>query len=473
MIGARLFALVPLLVTLGCAGHLPRLVKLPAKEPGTIFFEGVRVFDGEDLLPGPQDVLVRKGKIAFVGPAGTVPPPEGATRIPGAGRTLLPGLWDSHLHLGGAQGELPWDARLPDLRRQLEGLVYSGVTSAVDAGRSLDVQKLHRRIRRGKVVGPHLISFSRVLTKKEGHPIPLIRTFLPWPVSSIGIKRSVREIDSVEEAGPAVAREITSSQTPWVKIVYNSIPDDAAHLSFEELEALILAAHAGGRRVGVHVGTPREAKEAAAAGADLLMHTPWTAELTETVLLALQEGGAPVITTSQIQGSVDRAVRGELDPFELEQAVADPERLARLGPKPRGYREEVFSPEYLEKLAVWDRRLGENLLRLFEAGIPQLVGTDASVPGLYQGPALHRELEALVALGLPPLEVLRRATSRPAAFFEPQGKRGRVERGHLADLLLVEGNPLENITDTRRIVGVWVGGRRAERLTPAHVAEAR
>ncbi len=455
----------------GCAGSLPPLATYSKAPTTPLLFQGVRVFDGERELPGPHDVLVRQGAIAYVGPAGTLPPPKAALRIPGEGRTLLPGLWDSHVHLGGGNGEAPWDSRLPDVERQLESLVFAGVTSAVDAGRSTDTGKLGRRIRRGRLVGPNLIRFSRVFTKTGGHPIPLIRALLPWPIAGIGLRRSVREIDSVEEVAKAIAKEIKDSDPDLVKIMYNAIPPGTPHLSKAELQALIDAAHAADRRVGVHVGTPKEAREAVASGADLLMHTPWTSELSDEDLAALAmlaKMDRPVLTTRRIYLTIVQGLEGRWVFSDLERAVADPDRLARLGPKPEGWGEEIFDAAYLKKLPRWDRILGENIKRLHAAGIPLLVGTDCGVPGLFHGASLHRELEALVALGFTPLEVLQRTTSRPAAYFQPKGGRGRIEKGAIADLLLVEGNPLQWITDTQRVVDVWQGGEAIER----HPADA-
>jgi len=444
----------------GCS-HLPHLVTLPAQAPVAILIQGAHVFDGEGELSGPQDVLIEHGRITALGPSGSVVVPDSEPQpmlVSGNGRTLMPGLWDAHVHVGGGMADLPWDARLPDPKRQLETLLFAGVTSAINAGHDVDTFALNEKTEGGQLVGPHLVTFTRLFTKRGGHPVPLYRALAPWPFKGYVIRKGTAQLDDAREACAMVAKELARTQASFVKIVYNAIPPGTPRLSRKELETLIFCAHTAGVRAAVHVGSSAEAVEAAGAGADLLMHVPWTDELSDAQVAALAKSKVTLVTTRRIYGVTAAGLRGELVFSDLERAVAAPKRLARLSPKPEGWGEGVFDQAYFESLPKWDDFLGRNIRKLHAARVPMLVGTDSGLPGLFHGPALHRELEALVALGFSTEEVLNMATAKEADFFEPATNRGHLRVGAVADLLLVEGNPLEWIVDSQRIALVIKGG---------------
>ena len=109
-------------------------------------FESVRIFDGSDALTPESDVLIENGRIAAIAPHGTIAAPAGAEHIDGRGKTLLPGLIDCHVHLGGGDGDPPWAAKRPNLDAQSAALVYSGVTTILAAALDSDVADLKDRI---------------------------------------------------------------------------------------------------------------------------------------------------------------------------------------------------------------------------------------------------------------------------------------------------------------------------------------
>jgi imidazolonepropionase-like amidohydrolase len=107
-----------------------------------------------------------------------------------------------------------------------------------------------------------------------------------------------------------------------------------------------------------------------------------------------------------------------------------------------------------------------NIRKLAAAGLPFFAGTDSGVPGVFPGASMHAELAGLVAAGFSPAEVLKSATSRPAAFLDPSGSFGRVAPGQRADLLLVRGDPTADIRALDSIEGVYLEGVRLERTGP-------
>ena len=260
--------------------------------------------------------------------------------------------------------------------------------------------------------------------------------------------------------------ELEYRKPDFVKIVYDSLPPGAPHLSAAELHAAIAEAAEYHRSAVVHVGSPADAVEAAEAGATLLMHVPWTAPFTEEQLARLAATGVPLVTTTLIWRRAHEVLEERWRPGPMERALSGAALLEAMA-APRGdWAPAGFPAAFLEDLPRYDRTLGENLLALRRAGVPLLVGTDAGGPGMMHGAALHEELGSLVALGIPPGEVLQMATSRPARLLDPAGGTGVVEEGAWADLLLVDGDPTQEIEATRRIVAVFQHGRRLAR-TPA------
>lgn len=452
-------------VLAGCTTTRPMLASpLGRDAPATYLVAGVRVFDGvSEALSGPVDVVLAGGRIASIEPAGAAAAPEGAQRIEAAGKTLLPGLVDAHVHLGGPDGMPPWDAQLPNVDAQAAALLFSGVTSVVAASRETDIAAVDRAVLSGKLAGPRLVRATRLFTAVDGHPAPLARAMISWPISALYITTTMRQVGSVEAARRLVAEEIEQTHPDYVKVIYDDLPVGTAHLSFEELRAIVEEARAHGLPTYVHVASPQDAMEAVEAGAALLMHVPWDGLLTDEQAKAIA-ARVPVVTTRRIWSVIDDALKGGLSLHPLEQAVL-PQAAASFAALPAGYQVPGYSPEYLAQLPGYDRMLGENLMKLRAAGARLVAGTDSGLPAMLHGPALHRELQALVALGIPAAEALRMATSVPARLFK-LGYSGVVRRGATADLLLVDGDPLQDVSATERIVEVFKGGRRVERLAP-------
>ena len=301
----------------------------------------------------------------------------------------------------------------------------------------------------------------------DGHPGPLARAIVPWPVSSWYVSRTLREVASVDDAPRMVAEEVRRTRPDFVKVIYDDLPVGSPHLSVEELRAIVVAARRLGLPTYVHVASPQDAVEAVEAGAALLMHVPWDGLLTDEQA-KLIASRVPVVTTRRIWSVIDDALKGTLALHPLEQAAL-PLAAGSFAAIPANYRVPGYSPEYLAQLPSYDRLLGENLIKLRAAGARLVAGTDSGLPAMLHGPALHRELQALMALGIPAAEALRMATSVPARLYTPEIKTGVVRDGAVADLLLVEGDPLQDIAATEHIVAVWRGGRRVERRGEAAV----
>jgi imidazolonepropionase-like amidohydrolase len=222
----------------------------------------------------------------------------------------------------------------------------------------------------------------------------------------------------------------------------------------ETLKAVITAGKAGGKRVVVHVADEAAAIQAIEAGADGLAHMFDDRLAGERVVSLARARGAFVIPTLSV-------LTGLGGPANSEALAADPAIKPWLsGPQTGmlGAKFKTLKPEV-------PARVLESTGRMHRAGVTVLAGTDAPNPGTAHGPAIHLELALLVRAGLSPEEALRAATSRPADVFGLDD-RGRVKTGARADLVLVDGDPTQDITATRRISRIWKNGYSVDRTPP-------
>ena len=444
------------MVLAGCQAP-PRMASVTRVESASahVLFQDVSVFDGVDLL-GRRDVLVTGAEITDVAPRGTLDAPPQALVLAGTGHTLMPGLIDSHVHLFSA-GEKRGPP--PEPRAIGEAFLFAGVTSALVAAGFGEAARLDQQRREGEALVPRLFTAGSGLSSPGGHPIPLLRAMLPWPTRWVAI-RSVLTAADHAEARARVAEIITTDNPDFVKIIYDDLPPGSPHMPQDALHGAIAEADARGVRALVHATTPEDAMQAVAAGAALMAHVPQRGVLTDDQAEHLAVSGVPFVTTARlVSASRDLARQGATP---LEEQMYGSWLLQPWLDEPRwelpGFSEEIDrrGPEVAADTAA-------NVRALLAAGVPLFVGTDSGVHGVFPGASLHLEMRLLVELGMPPLDVLRAATSAPAAFLDPSGGIGRIARGAHADLLLVRGDPTKNIADLAAIEEVFVGGVRLRR----------
>lgn len=383
----------------------------------------VRIFDGKRVIAA-DSVFVQDGKIQSVGKGLKVPP--GTEVIDAAGDTLLPGLIDSHTHDWGDSAK--------------QALLFGVTTELNMAGNPKYVAELKQAEADGKALdSADMLSAGNVVTPPKGHG-----TEYGVPVPTLA---------SAAEAQQFVDERIAEG-SDYIKIILED--GQLCHVAFsklsgEELTAVVAAAHKRGKMAIVHISSQDDARAAIAAGADGIAHLfgdsvpqPDFAEFLRrhhafaiTTLTALQSSlgtpsGASLLTDNRLPGFLSADVQSHLKepmPFtcsgKLENALA----AAR---------------------------------QLHEAGVPVLAGTDAPAPGSSNGVSMHGELQLLVRAGLSPSNALAAATSDPATTFH-LNDRGRIAPGLRADLLLVRGDPTEDITVTLDIVAVWKVGVEVDR----------
>jgi imidazolonepropionase-like amidohydrolase len=386
--------------------------------------KNVRVFDGEKVIP-EATVVISGRTVAAVGPGLPVPPE--AEIVDGAGKTLLPGLIDSHVHIWSEDG--------------LRQAAVFGVTVLVDMFTSVEFVS---GVKKAQETGPrsmaYLVSSRTVATAPGGH------------CTEYGLK--IPTISGPDEAQAFVDARIAEG-SDFIKIIY----DDGKTYGFtlptisrETMAAVIAAAHARNKLAVVHAASLRACREALEAGADVLAHLHFDDAIDPEFGKLATSKKAFVIPTFSVLASMN----GSPDPAGVAEDAA-------LAPYLRDEDFQMLRQKSAIKTAPGAYAAAEKTMKqLRDAGVPILAGTDTSNPGTAFGAALHGEMELLVRAGMTPLEVLTSATSLPADVFG-LGGMGRVKPGGRADLVLVEGDPLTDIKATRFIAAVWKDGARIDR----------
>ena len=398
----------------------------------------VRVFDGE-RMHAKRSVLIDGAKIVNANFKGAAP--AGSSVVSGAGRTLLPGLIDAHVHA----------------YQHLELPLVFGVTTQIDMFTAVPLmQEMARKMAAGANSGQaDLFSAGTLATAPGGHG-----TQYGMPIPTL---------TKPEQAQAFVDARIAEGSS-FIKIV---LEDGTAGMPMTSLDvatmgALIKAAHLRSKLAVVHVSSLANARAALEAGADGLVHLFPGKEIDPAAMASLvklaRERHAFVIPTFSVLESVAGLRSADI--------LDDPAMTALLD---RGQSAPLSSP-YGKKTNAALLAVPKALtLALQKAGVQVLAGTDAGNAGTQHGISLHHEMAALVQAGLTPLQALQAATSKPASAFR-LGQRGRILDGYKADLLLVEGDPGFDIANTRRIVTVWKDGVDASKLRASQrdkVAEER
>jgi len=373
----------------------------------------VTVIDCTGTAAKPNStVVITGGRINAVGSSETLKIPPGARVVDANGKFLIPGLWDMHGHLTDATEDA------------FPLLIMNGVTGVRDMGGDLtQIDRWRSEIDSGARVGPHIIRAG---------------PFVDGPKEGVKNRLTVR---TPEEARQAV-HTLNAKGVDFIK-VHNVLPPEAFF-------ALVDEAHKEHIPVAVHLPKNVSSAEASDAGVASLEHIETINES------ALWRKGATART-------VEQAVDENLGPAgqELFQRFAKNGTwyVPTLVAYERGFVLWSDDPESLKpRLEVHEKQI-ELVRMMHKAGVPIMAGSDFSDWALVPGVDLHNELALLVEAGFTPLEALQAATLNPAKFLGKTDTYGTIQVGRVADLVLLDMNPLEDISHTRKINAVVLGGK--------------
>jgi imidazolonepropionase-like amidohydrolase/ABC-type multidrug transport system permease subunit len=436
---------------------------------GAFLIRNTRIFTGDGKVIENGAVLVRDGKIAAVY-EGAAPDPEQlkAETVEGAGKTLLPGLIDTHVHLS-ASGGLSTDPRDYDVEvtmpHSAAALLYSGVTSARSVGDGLDASlKLRKATADGATLGSQLFVCGPMFTAEGGHGTEFVE-HLPAAIRETVKAQLVRTPKTPEEARKQV-RELKLRGVDGIKAILEAGWGEG--MLYDRLDLLLVRAvseeaHAQHLPLATHTGDARDVADAVEIGSASVEHGSWRDEIPDNLLERMAREGVYLDPTLAVAEAYALYFGGKPDLLNhsLVQQVVPAHLL-------KGTREFVTSGKGADaaKAELFQRALDTaraNLLRAWKAGVPLVMGTDSGNPMVFHGPSLHHELQLWVEAGIPVTVALQAATANAAKLLGAPARIGGIRPGMDADLLLVDGNPLQEIAATERISLVVSKGERVRR----------
>ena len=421
-------------------------------------FAQATLYEGARLIPGDgrpaierSAFLVENGRITRVGRQGDITASAGATRVDLAGKTVMPALIDIHTHTGFQKGATyrPENYSRETIVDDLNRALYFGVSAVVSEG--IDPGDAAFTIRDDQAAGR--LGGARLFTAGRGIGAPNAG---PGADTYRGIAYDV----TTEDEGRRDVRELAARNVDVVKIWVDDRNGRAPELSPPLYRAIIDEAHRHGLRVNAHVFYLADAKGLVAAGIDGFTHMARDKDMDDEVVQAIVKRGVYIMPTLQ---NAERGRNTEM-PASLAawlngpaREAIPPELIAKVQAA-YGGRTAAQASAARERYAILQR----SLAKLSAAGAHIVLGGDTGLQDDPFGFAEHRELELMVDAGMTPMQAIVAATSRGAEYLRLRDT-GTLAAGRSADVLVLDANPLEDITNTRRIAQILLKGRPLDR----------
>jgi imidazolonepropionase-like amidohydrolase len=454
-----------------------------ARDQSPLVLAHVTVFDGSGRpLKINQTVIIVNSYIAAIAPAANVKLPKNARVIDAHGKFLIPGLWDMHVHIAGLNADPAWSKQV-----LLPLLLANGITGIRDMGGDLEALLAWKRdVESGALLGPHIVASGPFLVG-DGKKLPE-----QYPVANADEARAaVRDLkqrgaDFIKiislpsrEAFFAVADEARKQHIGFaghLPIEIDALEASNAgirgieHLFYSEFALSLSSKEEELRRRLMEAQTKRDyaGEEAIRQEAE----TTYNAEKAATLFAALRKNNTWVTPTL---ASLDITAHPEL------WRTDDPQLLFVPAAKAKEWRNSVHDTRMKQYAASLGRQTANDWKlteELHRAGVSLLVGSDSLDPFVFPGQSLHKELAEFVRAGFTPAEALQAATRGAAEFLGRERDFGTVETGKIADLVLLDANPLEDIANVRKVFAVIRNGQYLDKaaldsmLTKAKTAAA-
>ena len=415
---------------------------------------GGTLIDGYGSTPIRNSVVIIEGeRIKAVGQVGTLAIPSGADVISTEGMTVLPGLWDMHVHLmiNGHSDYAHWDKTYPPLMETVimpasaRQLLMAGVTSARDLGGPLKASvAVRERIRKGEIPGPTLY-ISGPFIQHEPYPGT---EYVRWGVNGVDDARA--KVTTLADAGVDVIKLIDQDQ-----------------MTMAEVQAVVDEAHKRKLPVVAHSHRPEEIRRGLQAGVDCFEHTGLATapEYPSDIIAMIRERTAkmslgPLFWTPTIQGLLNyEYVRDNPEQLDdpswqvgLPQSIVD------------DIKQSLKNPGQLSYYQITPLRrptLARKIAQLQESGVVLLIGTDSGIPMNFHSQTTWRELDAWVnTFNIDPMTTIRAATYWPSVAMKVSDQVGTVTEGKYADIIAVRGDVLRHIDLLQNVDIVIRHGKR-------------
>lgn len=419
-------------------------------------YVGGTLIDGNGGVPLTNSVILVEGeRITAIGQVGMLAVPRGATVVSTEGMTVLPGLWDMHVHLmlAGHGNYAHWDATYPSVLERMiipataHQALLAGVTSVRDLGAPLEpITRVRDRINRGEIPGPTIYA-SGPFIQHAAYPGT---EYFRWGVNGADDAR-------------AKVRKLAEGKVDLVKLI------DQDEMTMDELRAVVDEAHKHKLPVIAHAHRPEEIRRGLAVGVDDFEHTglatAW--EYPADIIQGLRERAAqgnrpPLFWTPTIDVLTNYDVRRD-DPEFIDDTAWHLGLADSVVADIRHSLDRLDTLSYYRFVPNRKPTLANKFRQLRESGVRMLIGTDGGVPANFHGQATIDEMVTWVrTYGMDPMETIRAATFWPAVAMGVDKQVGTVEVGKVADLIAVRGNPLRDIGLLRNVPLVVKRGKRVK-----------
>ncbi|MBA3442840.1 MAG: amidohydrolase family protein [Pyrinomonadaceae bacterium] len=396
-------------------------------------FIGARIIDGTGRAPIENAVIVvRNGRIEAVGPSGQVAVPAGAERIDVSGKTIIPGIINTHGHVGATRGLLsgPELYTSENLIDHLRLYARYGVTTVVSLGGD----------RREAIA---------IRDAQETPRLDHARLYVSGPVLTPATTEEARRM----------VDELAGMKVDIAKIRVDDNLGTIQKMPVPAYQAVIEHSHRKNLRVAAHMFYLDDTKSLLRSGVDFLAHSIRDREVdTELISLLKQRNVCvcPTLTREVSTFVYEQTPEFFRDPFFLREA--DPAVIKQLNDPKRQQemRSSRSAQSYKRALEV----ASKNLKTLAESGVTVAFGTDSGPPARFQGYFEHMEMELMAKAGLTPMQILLSATRDAARCMGLAESLGTLEPGKQGDMIVLSGDPLTDITKTKTIESVWIAGNR-------------
>lgn len=441
------------MVTVVCALALARTTLAAQAAPRiTMAVVGGRIIDG---YGGPVIengvILVAGDRIVQVGRAGELAVPAGVNVIDANGHTVMPGLIDMHvhLHLVGHGDYKRWDdlygtrdasVVMPIAARQL---LSAGVTTARDLGARLDdIITVKKRIAAGEIPGPRLFVTGPFIQHKA---YERYEEAFRWGVT--GADDARRRVTQLLDAG-----------VDMVKLI------DQDQMTEAEVEAVVETAHKRGKPVVAHAHRMEEIRVGLKYNVDNFEHTGLgTAPgFADDVLQKLRERNSGLYWTPTISPLYTMYYTGSLFPERIDDPAWHEFMPDEMWKEIRASLSNIPQLPYYALFPSRIPLLPAKFAQLRQTGVRLMIGTDAGIPSMFHNDATWREMVKWVELGVSPMETIQSATLWPARFLKGEANFGVLAAGRFADIILVRGDPLTDMTVMRDVKVVIQSGKRVK-----------
>lgn len=433
----------------------------------TVLFQNAKIFVGDGKVIQDGAVLIRNGKIAdvFDNPPRN-PKSLDAEVIDAAGKTLMPGLIDMHVHIGAPGGVYQDVSKYIDPnagKRRLAAYLYCGTTAVRSTGDWLDQSlKLRALINSGEYLGAEFFAYGPLFTAPRGHPTELINYF-PASQKKMAEEQFVRLPTSAGEARKQVD-DLNKAGVDGIKAVLES--GNSEWGVFNRLDtgiyrAVIHEAAKDGLPTATHTGSAADVKDAVDADSNSIEHGSMVDLIPSELFSEMKQKGIAYDPTLSVFEAFADLRAGNFEP--LSRSLVQQVGPADLLTSTRAVFEKKKPGKTIEDYKPMLDRQNQNLITAYKAGVLLIAGSDAGNLLVIHGPTVQHELELWVKAGIPPSEALQAATYNAAKVLRADNRIGSIQKGREATLVLLDGDPLQDISNTERIATVMFRGERVDR----------